>query len=105
MRVLLDECVDRRCKVFFPSVHEVLHVSDVGLHGTKNGQLLRKAAESFDYLLTIDTKMPFQTNAKGLRIAIAIMPIRAQSLEAYEPYVQRFLEIAEQLPVGEFTVI
>jgi hypothetical protein len=33
------------------------------------------------------------------------MPIRAQSLEAYEPYVQRFLEIAEQLPVGEFTVI
>ncbi len=72
MRILLDECVDLLCASFFSGANRVVHVKDVGLLGTKNGELVRVASEGFDVLVTVDRQMQFQTSLKGVNIAVAV---------------------------------
>lgn len=65
MRVLLDECVDRRLAESI-SGHEVKTVPEAGWAGVKNGELLTRADREFDALVTVDRSLPFSAlpNAK-----------------------------------------
>lgn len=59
MKILLDECVDRR---FAKEItrHEVVTVSQAGWAGIKNGELLTLAQEQFDVFVTVDRNLSFQ---------------------------------------------
>ena len=55
MRILLDECVPKRLAQAFGSDHSVATVTGLGWAGTKNGELLRLAADNgFDAFITVD---------------------------------------------------
>ena len=56
MRILLDECIDRR---FAREIvgYEVKTVPQIGWVGVKNGKLLALAVEEFDIFVTIDRKL------------------------------------------------
>jgi predicted nuclease of predicted toxin-antitoxin system len=61
MRILLDENVPRELAPDFRAGgHEVVHVEDVGLKGTKNGELLSYASGTADVLVTADANLGFQ---------------------------------------------
>ena len=61
MRLLLDECVSRLLKRGFAvHGHECLTVSEVGLAGKKNGELLLLAEGKFDVFITIDKNLRYQ---------------------------------------------
>lgn len=53
MRILLDECIDRKLAREFVS-HEIVTVPQMGWSGIKNGQLLSLAETEFDVFLTVD---------------------------------------------------
>ncbi len=53
MRVLLDEQVSRLLGPYL-SGHEVRTVNTMGWKGLENGALLRRAAEQFDALISMD---------------------------------------------------
>jgi hypothetical protein len=62
MKVLLDEGVPRGLKRFL-ATHDCRTVSELGLGGTKNGELLRLAEENgFDVFLTLDQGLTYQQN-------------------------------------------
>ena len=73
MRLLIDECIDERVRLLFPS-HECQTARFANLAGLKNGRLLEAAeAAGFDVLITVDQNIPDQQNLAGLRIALMIL--------------------------------
>jgi predicted nuclease of predicted toxin-antitoxin system len=73
MRLLLDECLDERLRLYFPG-HDCQTVRFAGLAGLKNGQLL-DAAESagIDVLITADQNIPDQQNLSGRTLSLLIL--------------------------------
>jgi hypothetical protein len=68
VRILLDECVDRR----FPreiTGHEVTTVPDAGWAAAKNGDLLALAEKDFDAFVTVDRNLSFQQRLPRFAIA------------------------------------
>jgi hypothetical protein len=59
VKVLLDECVDRRLARDIEG-HEVRTVPEAGWAGLKNGELLKRAQGQFDIFVTVDRNLPFQ---------------------------------------------
>ena len=76
MRLLLDECLDRRLATNIQG-HDVKTVPDAGWAGLKNGDLLSRAQHEFDALVATDRNLPFQQDLS--RFAIAVIVLRAQS--------------------------
>jgi hypothetical protein len=56
VKVLLDECVDRRFALDLVG-HEVTTVQKRGWSGIKNGDLLSLAEKEFDAFITVDRKL------------------------------------------------
>ncbi|HXQ71620.1 MAG TPA: DUF5615 family PIN-like protein [Pyrinomonadaceae bacterium] len=105
MKLLLDECVPKRLRNDFPG-HETLTVAEVGLHGVKNGQLLRAAVDKgFEVLITVDQRLRFQQNLSQFNLAIIILvakPCRYPQLKLLAPEV---LEALEMITPSESIVI
>ena len=76
MRVLLDECLDRRLAGDIEG-HEVTTVPEAGWAGLTNGELLRRAQRGFDAFVTVDRNLPFQQDLS--RFAIAVIVLRSPS--------------------------
>ena len=55
MRILLDECVDRRLVRDIVG-HEVRTVPEMGWAAVKNGELLGLAKKNFDVFVTVDQR-------------------------------------------------
>jgi hypothetical protein len=53
VRILLDECVDRRLAREIVG-HDVKTVPELGWAALTNGELLARAAQEFDVFLTVD---------------------------------------------------
>lgn len=72
MKVLLDECVDRRLARDIDG-HQVQTVPEAGWAGLKNGELLKRAQEQFDAFVTVDRNLPFQRDLSGFSIAVIVL--------------------------------
>ena len=76
MKVLLDECVDRRLAANIQG-HDVKTVPEAGWAALKNGDLLSRAQHEFDALVTTDRNLPFQQDLS--RFSVAVIVLRARS--------------------------
>ena len=72
MRILLDECIDRRFAKELEG-HEVMTVPQVGWAGIKNGELLTRAQSKFDAFVTVDRNLAFQQNIPQFTIAVVVL--------------------------------
>ena len=61
MKLLLDECIDRKLAREFVG-YEVKTVPQMGWAGTKNGQLLALAEAEFDVFITVDRNLSCEQN-------------------------------------------
>ena len=69
MRLLLDECVDRRLAREIHG-HDVSTVFELGWAGIRNGELLARSAGQFDVFVTVDRNLAFQQHIADLPLAI-----------------------------------
>jgi len=69
VRVLLDESVPRQLAGHLAG-HEVTTVPREGWAGLSNGDLLRRASETFDVLVTGDQGLAYQQNLSALRLVV-----------------------------------
>ena len=72
MRVLLDECIDRRPAKDIEG-RDVVTVPQAGWAGIKNGDLLRLAQERFDVFITADRNLSFQQHLPHFTIAVIVL--------------------------------
>jgi predicted nuclease of predicted toxin-antitoxin system len=104
MKLLLDECVTRRLKKEFAG-HQVMTVDEARLKGQKNGEPLRRAAEAFDVLVTVDQNISHQQNLTGQGIAVVVLAARKNTHEHLRPLVPQRLEALERITPGEIIKI
>ena len=54
--------------------HDVVTAYEAGWSELSNGELLARAEEQFDVLVTTDKQLRYQQNLTGRRIAIVVLP-------------------------------
>lgn len=90
MRILLDESLPRPLARLLPD-HEVRTVSAVGWTGTRNGELLKLAAGSFDVFLTADQNLEHQQDLDALPIAVVVLMAPTNRIETLQPLIPALL--------------
>ena len=79
MKLLLDECIDRKFAQEFVG-YEIKTVLQMGWAGIKNGQLLALAQAEFDVFITVNRNLSFQQNLSQFNIAVIVLPTSPQHL-------------------------
>jgi Domain of unknown function (DUF5615) len=104
MRILLDECIDRR---FAREIigYEVKTVPQMGWAGVKNGKLLTLAAEEFDVFVTVDRNLSFQQNLPQFDIAVVVLQAPSNSLAALKPLASKLLSVLDSVAKGQVTIV
>jgi hypothetical protein len=105
LRILLDENVDRLLKSHFHSDFDVTTVPEEGWSGVSDGDLLRRASDRFDVLITMDQNLPYQQNLPTFGVAVVV--VKASS-NAFPDVVECMPEVNEQVrhaEAGEATVV
>lgn len=100
MKLLLDECVDRRLARELPG-HFVRTVPQMGWATIKNGRLLRLAEKEFDVFITVDRNLSFQQNLPSFDIAVVVLRARSNRLAELQPLAPRLLAVLPRSKPGE----
>ena len=90
MKILLDESVPRLLKLRLPQLN-ISTVQEMGWTGVQNGELLRRAEEHFDVLITADRNLRYQQKLSGRKLAILVLPSNQV------PLVTRLVPVVETL--------
>ena len=90
MKVLLDECIDRRLARDIAG-HDVKTVPQMGRAGIKNGDLLTLAEKQFEVIVTVDRNLSFQLNLPRYNIAVLVLRCRSNRLQDLRPLVPELL--------------
>lgn len=102
MRILLDECIDRRFAKEFQG-HEVMTVPQVGWAGIKNGELLSRAQSQFDAFVTVDRNLAFQQNVPQFTIAVIVLEAPTNRLKDLRPLLPKLQQLLLKARKGEIS--
>ena len=100
MRLLLDECIDRRLAKDLTG-HEVRTVPQMGWAGIKNGALLTHAEKEFDVFVTVDRNLSFQQNLPKFDIAVLVLHAPSNRLADLRPLASQILSTLPTLIKGQ----
>jgi hypothetical protein len=100
VRLLLDECVDRRLGREIVG-HDVQTVPRQGWAGKRNGELLSLAAAHFDVFITVDRNLPRQHDVAQLDLAVVVLVAPSNRLADLKPLVPQLLAILGNLQAGQ----
>ena len=104
MKLLLDECIDRRLAGHLPG-HSVRTVPQMGWATIENGRLLRLAEKEFDVFVTVDRNLSFQQNVSKFNLAVAVLRARSNRLADLTPLAAPLLAALPQMKPGKVVVI
>jgi hypothetical protein len=102
MRILLDESLPRDLAREIPG-HEITTVQNAGWVGLGNGELLRRAPERCDVLLTGDQSIEHQQNPARLDLAVVVMVAVSNRIEDLRPLIPELLQVLPRVQRGTFT--
>ena len=105
MRILLDESVPRKLRWRFDDNHEVVTVDERGWKGTKNGELIERAAIEFDVLVTTDQQLQYQQNLSTVSLAVIVLAARSNRYEDLLPLVADVMKVLKTIRPGEVVVV
>ena len=101
MNILLDENLDWRLSRELPE-HAVSSVPLIGWAGVKNGELLRRANETFEVLVTMDKGIYHQQNLAGLKLTIVALRAKTNRLLDTRPLMPLLAELLKTVREGEY---
>jgi hypothetical protein len=100
VKVLLDECIDRRLARDIAG-HDVKTVPQMGWAGIKNGDLLTLAEEQFEAFVTVDRNLSFQVNLPRYNIAVLVLSCRSNRLQDLRDLVPELLGSLPTAKLGD----
>ncbi len=104
MRVLLDECVPIQLKSEFVEF-DARTIRDMRWQTIKNGALLRRAAEEFQAVLTVDIGMDLALVTSGAAIGVVLIRARGTSPRALAPHLAAARAALRTIQPGQFIVV
>lgn len=99
MKLLLDECIDRRLAKDFGE-HDVRTVPQMGWAGINNGALLTLAEDEFDVFITVDRNLSFQQNLPKFNITVLVLHATLNRLADVKPLAPKILATLPTLTKG-----
>ena len=102
MKILLDECIDRRLAKEVEG-HEVVTVPQAGWAGIQNGELLRLAQAQFDVFVTVDRNLSFQQHLPQFTIAVIVLQAPTNRLKDLRPLVLQLQRKLSDASKGQVT--
>ena len=90
MRVLLDENLPLEFAAEIVGF-SVATVRGLGWSGTKNGELMRRAAPICDVFVTMDRNFPYQQNIPALSFGVIVVYAHSNRLTDLRPIVPELL--------------
>lgn len=100
MKILLDECIDRRLEKDIVG-YEVKTVPQMGWATIKNSEILALAEDEFDVFLTVDRNLSFQQNLPQFNLAVIVLRAPSNRLQDLRPLVPKLLELLPTAKLGE----
>jgi predicted nuclease of predicted toxin-antitoxin system len=100
VRILLDECIDRRFANDIAG-HEVKAAPQMGWASIKNGELLALAEQQFEIFVTVDRNLSFQQHLPRYKLAVIVLRARSNRLRDLRPLVPKLLEVLPVAKQGE----
>jgi len=100
MKILLDECVDRKFARAFPE-HFVKTVPQMGWASLKNGKLLALAEKEFEIFITVDSNLSSQQHLSNFAIAVIVLETRSNRLEDLREFVPEILKSLSLVKKGK----
>jgi predicted nuclease of predicted toxin-antitoxin system len=104
MKILLDECIDRRLAREFAD-YDIKTVPQMGWAGIKDARLLVLAAAEFDVFITVDRNLSFQQNITQFDIAVIVLQASSNRLADLKPLAPRILAILGTATKGQATLV
>lgn len=104
MKLLLDECIDRKLAKEFAG-YEIQTVPQRGWAGVKNGQLLTLAEAEFDVFITVDRNLSFQQNLPRFNLAVIVLQASSNRWIDLKPLVPKVLDALNTAVKGQVTLI
>ncbi len=104
MKILLDECIDRKLAREFAG-YEVKTVPQMGWAGVKNGQRLTLAQAEFDAFITADRNLSFQQNLPQFDIAVVVLQASSNRLTDLQLLAPKVLAILPTVTKGQATIV
>lgn len=105
MRVLLDHDIDVRLRHDFPEPFVAESTRYRGWNRYDNGELLSRAAEEYEALVTLDDSIPFQRNLPRYGLRVVVLKIREQTRAAFADLVPGIVEALSMLAPGEHAFV
>jgi predicted nuclease of predicted toxin-antitoxin system len=101
VKIVLDECLDLRLRHQFPE-HECVTVQYLKARGAPDGPLLALVANTYDVLITRDSKMRYQQNSKLYpRLAVLYLTSGDGSIEETLPFVSLIRDALRKIKPGQ----
>jgi len=100
VKLLLDECVDRRFARELQG-HFVKTVPQMGWATIKNGELLALAEKEFDVFITVDRNLSFQQNLSKFGIAVLVLRAQSNRLADLKPLAPKISFFASDSDKGQ----
>jgi predicted nuclease of predicted toxin-antitoxin system len=104
VKILLDECIDRRFAKEFTD-HEVKTVPQMNWASIKNGELMELAETEFDVFITVDRNLSFQQNLPKFNLAVLVLRAKSNRLADLQPFAQKIIEKLPQLEKGKAIIV
>lgn len=104
MKILLDECLDRRLSKEIIG-YEVKTVPQMNWAGVKNGELMRLAEVEFDVFITVDRNLSFQQNLPKYDIAVLVLRAKSNRLADLQPFAKQIIENLPNLEKGKAKIL
>ena len=107
MKILLDECINRRFARGFSeySQFEVTTVPEMGWSGVKNGKLLGLAAQNFDVFITVDRNMQYEQNLSNFDLVILVLVTFSNRLSDLQPLLPQIIDTLKNPDKGKAVLI
>ena len=104
MKLLLDECIDRRLIREFVG-YDIKTFPQMGWSGVKNGKLLTLAQKEFDVFITVDRNLSFEQNLPKFDIAVIVLQTRSNRLADLKLLVPNILAVLDTATKGKATLV
>ena len=104
MKILLDECVDRRFGRELVG-HDVRTVPQMGWAGIKNGELMKLAVDEFDIFLTVDRNLSYQQDVSKFDLVVLVIHSLSNRYTDLKPFAELVLTSIDSRVPGTATVL
>ena len=99
MRVLIDECVDPRVKRLLRA-HQAATILGLGWGKLPDREILTRARDQFDVLVTADKSIEFQQNLTKYGLGLVVVHVRRNHIAHYHEVEADLLTAIESVAPG-----